>query len=160
MTVRKERRDSPDIAPHNADVDVAETPQTTHEMLVEMAMTPVGMGMAYEDLVKSLRCEIVAEGHDDDYQGDSFYLLRVGSYYGFLRFGWGSCSGCDALQACDTDEEVQELRMTLFRQTVWMPTASRMLRYFMEKDYNVEWYGDKEAFKTFHRAAVAHLQKA
>ena len=42
---------------------------------------------------------IVIKVDDDDYQGDSRVLYEgYKDEVGYLQFGWGSCSGCDALQ--------------------------------------------------------------
>jgi len=49
---------------------------------------------------------IILRVDDTDYQGDSRVLYEEGERYGYLNFGWGSCSGCDSLQACDTASEV------------------------------------------------------
>src|SRR5262249_9459299 len=66
----------------------------------------------YEPMIAAFGRFIV--GADDaDYQGDSYRLIadgdEPGQRYGMLIFGWGSCSGCDALQACSSVQEVQEL---------------------------------------------------
>lgn len=61
------------------------------------AATLFGDGYAYDykALVDSFGFEIEADGHADDYQGDSWYLFRdpETESWGYLCFGWGSCSG-------------------------------------------------------------------
>ena len=53
---------------------------------------------------------------DGDYQGTLLYVIGASGYqpsdYWYVKVGYGSCSGCDTLQAitdgewsCDTDEE-------------------------------------------------------
>src|SRR3990167_9158170 len=43
--------------------------------------------------------EVVAQVDEGSYQGDSFVLLRRGNRFAYFTFGWGSCSGCDAMEA-------------------------------------------------------------
>ena len=74
---------------------------------------------------------------DEDYQGDSRVLYKDGDRYGLLIFGWGSCGGCDALQACDTREEVDALIRELHEKVQWM-SGPEMLSYFQTHD----WEGD------------------
>lgn len=53
----------------------------------------------YKPIVNSFG-KIIIQVNDGDYQEDSYILLEDDGRYGYLSFGWGSCSGCDALQAC------------------------------------------------------------
>ena len=53
----------------------------------------------YGDLVDSLGHEVIAEESFGDYQGDQAYILRgQDRRIGYLVIGYGSCSGCDAMQ--------------------------------------------------------------
>jgi hypothetical protein len=81
--------------------------------------------------------KVVIKIDDDDYQGDSRVLYHLGKV-GYLNFGWGSCSGCDALQACDSIEEVQELANELEQDIIWFDCPENALKYFEEHD----WEGD------------------
>lgn len=92
----------------------------------------------YDPLLASFGYEIVLKVDDDDYQGDSRILYRDGQRFGILTFGWGSCSGCDALQACDNLEEVEELRADLHSQIKWFASPSEALHYINTHD----WEGD------------------
>lgn len=70
-------------------------------------------------------CGDVKVRHDEnDYQGDTIALLKKGNTYGILQFGWGSCSGCDALQACDTEEETEELARGMAASIEWQSLSS------------------------------------
>lgn len=68
----------------------------------------------YERIYRALG-SVVWEEDFGDYQGDTLVL-----YEGFrtLTFGWGSCSGCDALQACSGHEDVAELIADLRRSII------------------------------------------
>lgn len=77
----------------------------------------------YGPLLESLGYEIVLRADDADPRGssgDSRVLYRAdANRYGVLIFGWGSCAGCDALQACRSYEEIEELRRSLLEQIIW-----------------------------------------
>jgi hypothetical protein len=75
---------------------------------------------------------------DEDYQGDSRILYECDGKIGYLQFGWGSCSGCDALQACNTIEEVQELIQQLESEIKWFDDKREALVFFKNHD----WEGD------------------
>lgn len=77
---------------------------------------------------------------DGDYSGDSVILFRRPSdgAFGILEYGWGSCSGCDALQGCDTVEEVNDLRDSLFESIKWFDSATACLEYVKSKDVEVQ----------------------
>ena len=40
--------------------------------------------------------DILLREDDEGWQGDSFLIYHNDNKYGYLSFGWGSCSGCDA----------------------------------------------------------------
>lgn len=95
---------------------------------------------SYSDLVDSMEVEVLVERHDNDYQGDSYYLLKKDREYGILIFGWGSCSGCDALEACDGNlEEATELRDSLWESITWM-TKPEIRKYVNKKDFSLEFW--------------------
>jgi hypothetical protein len=112
---------------------------------------------SYSELIDSFEVEVVLEIHDDDYQGDSRYVLRSGERYGLLFFGWGSCSGCDALQACDSVSEATELRDQLWNSVHWEPTASGLLRYINEKDWELDYAWHASETRSFIEQAKTLL---
>jgi len=81
---------------------------------------------------------IVIQVDDNNYQGDSRVLYQSGSMFGWLQFGWGSCSGCDALQACENIEEVQELMNELQNSIKWFFDKEEAIEFFETHD----WKGD------------------
>ena len=95
----------------------------------------------YGELVESMEYEVLAQADDDDYQGDSLYLLRDGQRYGVLTFGWGSCSGCDALQACSTMTEATELRDELHQSITW-GSQEEIAGYLDVHDWAGDFIGD------------------
>lgn len=74
---------------------------------------------SYEDVINSFGVEVVAIECMGSYQGDYAVALRDSNKVGFLMFGYGSCSGCDSLAACDTDEELESLQSRLFESISW-----------------------------------------
>ena len=96
---------------------------------------------------------------DDDFQGDSYALLKDGEKRGFLVFGWGSCSGCDWLQGCDTIEDITELYNHLLSEILWKDSAAEMLEYMNAKDWDVEWYARKPEWKDFLDKAKSYLSQ-
>lgn len=113
-------------------------------------------GQDYPDLVGLFCDEIVVEASDDDYQGDTYAILRKGDEYGYLEFGWGSCSGCDALQACGSDEEMAALANQLAASVEWQPDKAALKEWIAGKDWpgGYSWYRSGfEAFAEKVRAA-------
>ena len=95
--------------------------------------------------------EIILQIDEQGYQGDSFVIYRDNNRYGYLTFGWGSCSGCDALQGCNSIDEVQDLMNDLYDSIIWFDSLSELKSYFENKDWTLchEWYIDE--FKEFIR---------
>lgn len=58
-------------------------------------------GTNYGEIVESFGYEIVDSEVFGDYQGDYCYILRNEDTIGYVVIGYGSCSGCDALQAAE-----------------------------------------------------------
>ena len=98
------------------------------------------MACNYIELVESFEFEIIADAHTDDYQGDSLYLLKDGTRIGLLEFGWGSCSGCDALQSCGSVAEVVALRDELFDKIKWFESLAEVVEYISTKDWETTFY--------------------
>lgn len=84
---------------------------------------------------------------DEDYSGDTFVLYYICETWGYLEFGWGSCSACDALQGCSTWEEVEELYSQLQNKILRFYKTKDILNYFMNHDWHGEWLSStKELF--------------
>lgn len=92
----------------------------------------------YNLLLESFEYENILQVDDDDYQGDSRVLFRDGYRFGYLLFGWGSCSGCDSLQGCSSYEELEDLQNELYDSIMWFETSKSALNYFKNHD----WKGD------------------
>jgi hypothetical protein len=110
----------------------------------------------YNPLLESMGFDMVVKVDDHNYQGDSRILFKYQDYFGILIFGWGSCSGCDALQACKSYEEVERLRDSLYNDVRW-GKAEELLEYITTKDWPSEWYGRGLEHKQFTEKAGAVL---
>jgi hypothetical protein len=97
--------------------------------------------------------EILLQVDDSDYQGDSRLLYRDNNKIGYLNFGWGSCSGCDALQACDTIEEVQDLMDYLYNMIKWFDSKKEALNFFNNHDWKGDYsYNEEEQIEFINKA--------
>lgn len=110
----------------------------------------------YDPIIKSFG-EVLVQVDDDDYQGDTRVLLRKGSRFGFLVFGWGSCCGCDALQACDSYQEVDELIDDLENDIKWFDTLAEAQAYIANDEERQGSYYYHEAEWEKFKAAVMEV---
>ena len=111
----------------------------------------------YEELLKCISADIIDHEDEDAWQGDSWYLFKQDDY-GYLVFGWGSCSGCDALQGCENFDEVTDLLNRLHDSIIWK-SREEMLEYFETKDWKLEYYGKNPEFKKFKARVIKHLKR-
>jgi len=95
---------------------------------------------SYDDLVSAMDTEILIECHEGSYQGDSHYLMEKNGEYGILTFGWGSCSGCDALEAIGEDyDKVVSFMNDLYDEIEWM-TLDEMKASITSTDFEGKFY--------------------
>lgn len=91
--------------------------------------------------------KVVIQDEVGSYQGDTFVLYDEGNKIGYLEFGWGSCCGCDSLQACCSIEEVQELCDELQDEIRWFYNKKQALEWFENHDWEGDWcYGETVDF--------------
>lgn len=84
--------------------------------------------------------EVVHREDLGSYQGDTLLLLRRGDQYAYLCVGWGSCSGCDALQACGCAGDIDALIQDLWDECVWRSKANT-LAWFCSHDWQGDYMG-------------------
>lgn len=107
---------------------------------------------SYTMLIESFPAEILESYDFGDYEGDSLILLKHNNKYGVLVFGWGSCAGCDALEACSTIEDLEELRLSLFNNVTLFDTPTELIKYLKEHDWEGDYlwyYKPSEAINSF-----------
>lgn len=93
--------------------------------------------------------EVLIQVDDSDYQGDTRVLYKKNGKFGYLIFGWGSCSGCDSLQACRTIQEIEALMGGLENDIIWFDTLEDLQKHFREKDWELEYAWHHEETKEF-----------
>lgn len=93
--------------------------------------------------------EILLQVDCGGYQGDSYLIIKNDDKYGYINFGWGSCSGCDALQACTNIHEVQELMDRLYLSIEWFDSLDALKEYFKETDWPLKYEYSIPEFKEF-----------
>ena len=112
----------------------------------------------YEQLYKHFGRVLIARDFGE-YSGDTLIVLQApNSRYGYLRIGWGSCSGCDALQACDTVEEIDILQRELYDSIVWCDSAGEMGAWLQAHDWKGDYIGRGDDVLSFVADAIAALE--
>lgn len=97
--------------------------------------------IVYEDFV-ALMGKVLVECIFGASEGDSYYLIHdPDKGYGYICIGWGSCSVCDALEACDTLEEIVDLYFEIYDQIHWEPDQKLMARWMLIRDWSLTEYG-------------------
>lgn len=100
---------------------------------------------------------IVVQIDDHDYQGDSRVLYDEAGRIGILIFGWGSCSGCDALQACKSIEDVQQLCDELQDEIKWFDDKNQALQWVLTHDWRGDYSWHRNETQTFITKCVDYL---
>lgn len=111
----------------------------------------------YGPLLESLGYDILLQVDDDDYQGDSRLILRDGARHGLLIFGWGSCTGCDALQACESYQDIDDLRAKIDGEILWHDGRVALRDFIMHRDWDVQYSYHATETKDFVARALALL---
>lgn len=120
---------------------------------------PNSEGCDYNKIVSSFG-NVAIQVDDSDYQGDTRVFYDEGTSYGYLQFGWGSCSGCDALQACNTISEIQSLMDSLKDQIKWFPLKHEALDFFERHDWQGDYSSHREEQQEFVKKVIKYLHEA
>ena len=98
--------------------------------------------------------EILIQIDDKDYQGDSRVLLKNNNKYGILLFGWGSCSGCDSLQGCNSYEEIDDLIKDLYNDIIWFESLEDCKNWVKNRDWELQYSYHCDETKEFIEKVV------
>jgi len=110
----------------------------------------------YNPIIQSFG-EVLVQVDDGDYQGDTRVLLRKDGRFGFLNFGWGSCSGCDGLQACSSFRDIETLIQGLERDIKWFDTLAEAQAYIgNDAEREGSYYYHEDEWAKFKAAALAY----
>ncbi len=113
----------------------------------------------YQPIIDAIGTVLVQK-RDQDYQGDTFVLYggdinyRGGeSVYGILVIGWGSCSGCDSLQACSSYDDLQQLADSLENSVQWLglDEVKEWIRGDEERNSWYQYSDDDKAYWKFKK---------
>jgi hypothetical protein len=113
----------------------------------------------YSPLLESFGYEIVVQIDEHNYQGDSWLLFRDDNRYGYLCFGWGSCSGCDALQACGSYQEIEALQHELYNAILWFDSLDETLQWFYTHDWEGDYSWSRGEQQQFRTEAINYLKE-
>ena len=102
--------------------------------------------------------EVAIQVEDGDYSGDTRVLYDNDGRIGHLIFGWGSCSGCDALQGCNTVEDVQELCNDLENSIRWFDTKEEAIEWFENHDWEGDWTYHDDNTKEYVQKVLEYLK--
>lgn len=106
---------------------------------------PTYIDHPYYKEIYNLFGNVVVAISDGTWQGDSrilYHNIDGDGRFGYLKFGWGSCSGCDALQACRDYNDLQELANKLENYVIWFDTKEECLKFFNEHDWVNDYYNE------------------
>lgn len=91
---------------------------------------------SYYDIVE-LAGEVLVDLKDGDYSGDAYFYLRTTEgLLGVAIIGYGSCSGCDALQACEDNKTLRSLARDILNSIFFFNTKEELLAWL--KDESVQ----------------------
>lgn len=113
----------------------------------------------YQPILESFG-SIAIQVCDDHFSGDSRVLYNVDGRIGHLIFGWGSCSGCDALQACSSYEDIDEVIDHLRSSIRWFDSREEALEFFMKHDWkgDYSWSWDEDKLRDYVTKCIKYLE--
>lgn len=109
---------------------------------------------SYRHLLKSITDQVtwIIEAGFQDYDGNYFFLGQdANSAFYFVVGGYGSCSFCDALQACEALEDFLELRDNIKRSIRKFDSAQEFEQWFNDRA-QTEWYPTEDALDFIKQA--------
>jgi hypothetical protein len=97
---------------------------------------------------------------ESNYSGDTFLLMVVetDNFYklAYVEFGWGSCSGCDALQGCESYREIDEVYASIAGNIKTFESKENAIEYFNSAEFLSQWQSNEK--REFVELAIAYLK--
>jgi uncharacterized protein (TIGR02996 family) len=87
--------------------------------ITENMVSEYGANIDYNELIATFEYTQILEDIQGDYQGTVYVLLQDGERLGILIYSYGSCSGCDGLQACESLKDLVDLQKELYESIKW-----------------------------------------
>lgn len=106
----------------------------------------------YYEMVTNWDYKIVATECFGDYQGDEVYILedKHSDKVGLAVIGYGSCGGCDALEAAyGNANELRALSQDLYNNVVWFDDYASFEAFVNSEKVETQWYWYEEEMKQF-----------
>lgn len=103
---------------------------------------------SHDDIVKSWGFEIINTAMIGDYTGDFVAVLYTQGVYGLFVHGYGSCSACDELLGCETDQDIIDLARNLQNTIRPYPDFESLKQDSLKKDGRF-WYMYDKGFEEF-----------
>jgi hypothetical protein len=108
------------------------------------------------DSITQLFGEVIIDVTDSDYQGDTRLLIKRHGKYGILIFGWGSCSGCDALEGCSSDQDYYDLISSLENDIKLFETLDQAKEWVSnDMERELSYYYHIEEWNDFKKKVLA-----
>lgn len=107
--------------------------------------------MGYDEIVAT-QGEVIGQWVMGTWQGDYIYLLKNKDKYSFFVIGYGSCSGCDALESCENDEEFNELKQDIINRIAW-GTKQEIVDHINNEEAN-RWYFHEDGWEEIQKEAL------
>jgi hypothetical protein len=116
---------------------------------------------SYDPIIARIVPDVFVREDVGSYQGDTFVFGRdLGGVWVWLEIGWGSCSGCDALQACSTVKDVAELAQSISSGAKRFDHLAEALDYFQNHDWKGDWSSDEKKAVVTKVTAVLEAETA
>lgn len=82
-----------------------------------------------------------------DWQGDYAVIFKANdNLFAFTVIGYGSCSGCDVMEACENEKEYKELISDVVNSLKWT-TAEEIVAQIKDEYDDNNWYRHESTFK-------------
>jgi hypothetical protein len=117
---------------------------------------------SYENVVGRAGAECVASVRIGSYQGDYYMIVKKDGLYGWIDGSYGSCGGCDEIEAAYDDERtLDEIGRRMVESVDWK-TSTDLAEWIDSRDWIAQpgWIGDevterRDAVKTLRDALIA-----
>ena len=110
--------------------------------------------MGYDQIV-ALQGEIIKDWVIGSWQGDYVYLLKNSDLFSLVVIGYGSCSGCDALEACENDEDFESLKQSVLN-TIVFDSKEGLIKDLTDTEKN-RWYFYEDEWEDVKREVLEIL---
>ena len=119
---------------------------------------------SWSGLFREKGYEVVADEAFGQWQGDYVFVIREAYSempdFGVVVAGFGSCSYCDALQACGSQEDVDALFEQTMASVEWYRNAVDVQYWLLGQARNeMRWYAHEPGFEEALERLRAELDR-